>query len=454
MDIKKFFRYLFLVIMYLFLIIGFLSGYIIITGGGNLIFGILDIFLPSLACISFILYPAITIMAVGLHDRTKKLWTIAVILGVIITIMNAMPLIGGISSPILNAEKQFKAKFGDNYMNLIPADLRSKMRAVPFDFWRMYTDLENLEYNVNYSCGPYLIDPVSNDKFFFDYYSPKTGTGPFPVLINIHGGAWTLGNKGIENLVFYSRYFASQGYVVFDIQYGLAHFPGDKVFGLELDPLIATIQGYLGRSLTNKCYTVPEMIVQVVGNFTDYLAANAAEYKANISCVFVTGLSAGGHLTNCFIGWNTTWRHVFNDSIKIRGIIPRYGPCDFADLFSTHKNDQILGFDSNWEKVMEETFGGDPVLNEPLNRLISPLFYVDKSAPPCLFLQGIQDALVPIREARALKTSYDANATNPFILIEFPYVGHAFDVIPTSPASQIMLYYWERFMAIMQYWGG
>jgi len=398
----------------------------------------------------------IIVIAVGLHDRTKKLWLIAVIIGSIAMITNSLPLLAGIPEPINSAEQQFRAAFGDNYMDLIKPELRAKLRATPFEFWRMYNGIDNLEgkYNFTPDADYYYEDPVSHDRFYFDYYSPRTGTGPFPVLINIHGGAWTLGNKGVENLVFYSRYFASQGYVVFDIQYGLAHFPGDKVFGVEVDPLISQVQGLLGRSLTNKCYSIPEMIVQVVGNFTDYLAAHATEYKANLSCVFITGYSAGGHLTNCFIGWNTTWRNVFNHSLKIRGIIPRYGPTDFEEMYNVHTHDNILGLDPNFAVLLEKAFGGNPAKDEAFNRLISPLYYVDKSAPPCLFLQGRQDALAPPSQAYKLKDAYEKNATNPFILIEFPFVGHMFDTLPTSPAGQIALYYWERFMAIMQNWGG
>ncbi|MHA1269319.1 MAG: alpha/beta hydrolase fold domain-containing protein [Candidatus Helarchaeota archaeon] len=454
MSVKKVLRYFVLVIMYIVLVIGVIAGYIVITSGGNLIFGVLDIIISSAACVSFIIYPVIIIMAVALHDRNKKFWTIAVIIGLVATVMNAMPLIAGINSPITSAEQQFKASFGNDYMSLIPSEMQSKMRTSPFEFWRMYTNLEQLEYNVNYTCGPYLVDPISNDEFYFDYYSPVSGSGPFPVLINIHGGAWVIGNKGLENLVFYSRYFASQGYVVFDIQYGLAHFPGESLFGQDVDTLLSNVQGLLGRPLTNKSYTVAEMIVHVVGNFTDYLAAHASEYKANISSVFVTGLSAGGHLTNCFIGWNTTWRHVFNNSVKIRGIIPRYGPADLGDLYATHINDLILGSDPNFADLMEKAFGGNPATDNSLNRLISPIYYVNESAPACLFLQGSQDALAPASEARALKVVYDTYATNPCILIEFPYVGHMFDIVPTSPAGQIALYYWERFMAIMQNWGG
>ncbi|MHA1752732.1 MAG: alpha/beta hydrolase fold domain-containing protein [Candidatus Helarchaeota archaeon] len=450
MNIKKILRYLILIIAYLLLVVGFISGIIVVTGGQNLVFGVLNIILSSISCISFIFYLVIALIAAGLHDRDRKFWIIPLVLVIPIIIMNSMPLIAGISAPINSAETQFKAAFGDNYMSLIKPELRAKLRSSPFEFWRMYNGLEDLQYNVSYNQGPYLTDPTSGDKFYFDYYRPISGSGPFPVLINIHGGAWVIGNKGIENLVFYSRYFASQGYVVFDLQYGLAHFPGEKIFGYDVDPLLSQVQGLLGRSLTKRSYTVQEMIVQILGNFTDYLVANAGKYHANISCVFVTGLSAGGQLTETFIGWNTTWRNVFNDSVKIRGIIPRYGPCDFKDLFSTHMNDPIVGIDPNFDDLMEKAFGGNPVTDDSLNRLISPLYYVNKSAPPCLFLQGIQDALAPVEEARMLQAAYKANATSPFILIEFPFVGHMFDTIPTSPAGQIALYYWERFMAILQ----
>jgi hypothetical protein len=49
--------------------------------------------------------------------------------------------------------------------------------------------------------------------------------GQNSTLIRIHGGGWVSGDKGGSNMVQMNKYFAAQGYIVFDIQYGLYDSP-------------------------------------------------------------------------------------------------------------------------------------------------------------------------------------------------------------------------------------
>ncbi|MBD3227890.1 MAG: hypothetical protein GF329_06850 [Candidatus Lokiarchaeota archaeon] len=456
MNLKKIFKYIILIFGYLILLFGLYSGLVVVTG--KFLFGFLDTVLdclfPALACFSFLFFPVIVVVMVRLHGK-KGLKLIPIAFGLIVIILNAMPLIGGVQKPIQSAETQFQNEFGIDYMNSIDVNVRQNMRDSPFDFSKMYFGFDEYQCNISYNEGPYLTVNSSEgiDKFYFDYYGPKSGSGPYPTIINIHGGAWVIGNKGAENLVTYSKYFAQRGYAVFDIQYGLGHVSDEEatILGLNVDNALGLVQGLLGRELTNKSYTIPEMITQVVGNFTDYLAAHASEYNANISCVFVTGLSAGGHLTQTFIGWNNTWSHVFNDSLTIKGIIPRYGPADMGYLFEYQSNDVLLEAAGNFDELMIDVFGGNPVTDQAFEELISPIYYVDESAPPCLIIQGEQDRMVPAEIAWELRSTYKVNAPGtPCIIITFPYYGHALDFIPSSPGGQITLYYWERFMALLQ----
>lgn len=458
MNLKKIIKYIILIFGYLMLIFGLYSGLVVVTG--KFLFGFLDTvfncLFPALACFSFLFFPVIVVVMVRLHGKKKGLWMIPIAFGLVVIILNAMPLIGGVQKPIQNAEAQFQSNFGIDYEAKIDIGISQNMRDYPFDFSKMYFGFDEYDCNISYNEGPYLTVNSSEgiDKFYFDYYGPKTGTGPYPTIINIHGGAWVIGNKGAENLVTYSKYFAERGYAVFDIQYGLGHVSDEDatIYGLNVDNALGLVQGLLGRELTNKSYTVPEMITHVVGNFTDYLAGHAAEYHADISCVFVTGLSAGGHLTQTFIGWNTTWKHIFNDSLTIKGIIPRYGPADMGYLFGVQSTDTMLESSGNFDDLMNDVFGGNPVDNQSFNELISPIYYVDESAPPCLIIQGEQDRMVPAEIAWELKAAYEVNADpdTPCIIITFPYCGHALDFIPSSPGGQITLYYWERFMGLIQ----
>lgn len=52
-----------------------------------------------------------------------------------------------------------------------------------------------------------------------DYYYPTDEKGPFPVIINIHGGGFTAGGKEFRRGL--CTWYATQGFFVFNVNYGL-----------------------------------------------------------------------------------------------------------------------------------------------------------------------------------------------------------------------------------------
>ena len=57
-------------------------------------------------------------------------------------------------------------------------------------------------------------------------YTPKTQKGPFPLIINVHGGGWYYGDK--ERYQFYCYEMCKRGFAVINFSYRLApefHFP-------------------------------------------------------------------------------------------------------------------------------------------------------------------------------------------------------------------------------------
>jgi acetyl esterase/lipase len=445
MTLKGLLRILLLFCGYVLLIGGIYSGLVIVTGGFTLIDTLLMCALPIFVIYAFFLYPVIMIAMVRLHRMRKgKLWILPIILGVLVLSFCILPFTG-IPQTIKEGDTQFAATFGANYMDNIPVALKSKFQAAPFNFWKMYNNNDAFNCNVTKNCGPYLTVPGYNDSFYFDYYCPPSGVGPFPTIINIHGGAWVLGNKGMENRLMASRYLAQQGYVVLDIQYGLGSFPEDSF----VNDLLGTVQSLLGREMLNKSYTLSEIAVQVLGNFTDYIAAHALEYKINTSCVYVTGNSAGAHLTGLFLGYNTTYKNIFNHALQLKGLILFYCPSNLTDLFEMAVTDP-LGKMVNIRSYITKIFGGTPEDNATLLNMLSPALLVNKWSPPCLILHGEKDKLVPYVEALQLKTQLDANSIQN-ILLSFPFQGHAFDYSFNSPGGQISLYYFERFLAATQY---
>ncbi|MBM3529351.1 MAG: alpha/beta hydrolase [Alphaproteobacteria bacterium] len=77
-----------------------------------------------------------------------------------------------------------------------------------------------------------------------DLYLPK-GTGPFPVLVGVHGGGWVQGVRG--QFQHWGRYVAARGYALFAITYRLAK-PGQKTYPHAVQDVLAAIQFVRGNA--------------------------------------------------------------------------------------------------------------------------------------------------------------------------------------------------------------
>ena len=99
------------------------------------------------------------------------------------------------------------------------------------------------------------------------YYTEDGKSEKKPVYIYIHGGGWAAGNR--KGHSYYSKVFAKQGYLAVNIDYDLSdaeHHYWDKT------------EDELCRALA-------------------WLSENAEKYGADMKNVFLTGDSAGGHLS-------------------------------------------------------------------------------------------------------------------------------------------------------------
>jgi acetyl esterase/lipase len=77
-----------------------------------------------------------------------------------------------------------------------------------------------------------------------DLYLPK-GSGPFPVLIGIHGGGWVQGVRGA--LQYWGPYLAAHGTALFSVSYRLAK-TGQKTFPHAVQDVLAAIQFVRGKA--------------------------------------------------------------------------------------------------------------------------------------------------------------------------------------------------------------
>ena len=147
-------------------------------------------------------------------------------------------------------------------------------------------------------------DASSTQKL--DLYLPA-GAGPFPVIVNIHGGGFKLGDKGMVDDAS-GKAFLAAGYAIASIDYRLS---GEAKFPAAVLDAKAAVR---------------------------FLRANAAKYNLNPDKVVAFGQSAGGNIASML---GTTGNVAeFDDpslgnagvSSRVQAVINWFGPNDFAQM--------------------------------------------------------------------------------------------------------------------------
>lgn len=198
-----------------------------------------------------------------------------------------------------------------------------------------------------------------------DVYLPKTRSKDSPILLIIHGGFWTEGDKSD---------FA-------EIQ--------TQLFAMG----IASVNmNYRYVSSTNDVNGLMSDIRQAI----DHLKAHSDEWNISLKSLHLAGYSAGGHMALLY-GYHARREN------EVKSVISISGPAVFDEGFINSpllQNPKI--------KSSLEWLTGSPLPEHVLDpnfekyRLASPYTYREK-AIPTLFIHGINDEVVPYRQSWELK---------------------------------------------------
>jgi len=372
---------------------------------------ILEYFIPESALILGIFSLSATFLALKLIPRKKKIYFYSVMaIGLSISAIHIIP---AAMTPIevMNANNQFTAAFGPSWQSIPYAD-QKYMTGSPYSFSRYLIGMHPNDYIVNRNVLYYngSLDPKDeNITLYFDAYLPSGNRSILPgrnsTLIRFHGGGLQWYDKGLPNMQKMNYYFASQGYVVFDIQYGLY---GE--FGEEN----ALTPGYVKGN-----FTIDD-IMRHVGIFVQYLVNNSAIYGANLNSVFLSGGSAGGLLTCTTAFTLVNGNYTFYGTptpITIKGIIPFYPWINLTGTGAIKGSAELL----------------------------RPYTMVNVNSTPCLIFQGTNDNTVDPAVTQLLQNAYNA-AGRPCATLTMYLAGHVSDMVFEGYYNQIFLYYMERFM--------
>jgi acetyl esterase/lipase len=235
----------------------------------------------------------------------------------------------------------------------------------------------------------------AGERNLLDLYVHRSRPQPGPVLIYVHGGAWTHGKKDQQGLpVVY--HFASRGWLCVEPNYRLCP---DATFPDQLDDVKRVIA---------------------------WVHAHAHEFGGDPEQIFVAGGSAGGHLSAlaALTMNDPALQPGFEDAdTSFVAAMPLYGDYDWLDSHG-ERNDR--GLDRS-KYFTDKIVKCSPDTDRERWEQGSPLLHVRADAPPFFVVHGARDTMLLVEDARHFAAALRSVSRSPVVYAELPGAQHAFD---------------------------
>jgi acetyl esterase/lipase len=220
----------------------------------------------------------------------------------------------------------------------------------------------------------------SNAQQKMDIYLPAgRSTTTTKVIIMIHGGGWSTGDKTDFNQYIDSLKKREPGYAIFNINYRLANAP--DLFPAQENDVKAAIE---------------------------FIYNKRTEYPISDKFVLL-GASAGGHLALL-----QGYRHTA--PVKVKAIIDFFGPTDLTDMFNNPANPLV-------PLLLAGVTGGTPTTQSLIYQTSNPLNYINGQSSPTLIMHGGIDIVVSPSQSILLKNKLQTNSVvHQYIF--YPTEGH------------------------------
>ncbi|MCU0720150.1 MAG: alpha/beta hydrolase, partial [Pirellula sp.] len=220
-----------------------------------------------------------------------------------------------------------------------------------------------------------LSEPMHRADLFYPSEALPDGEKR-PVVLMIHGGAWTAGDKSYDRV--HARKLAARGYCVVVINYRLA--PTHK-FPAQLDDCRLALS---------------------------WIMSQAEQRSLDVDRIAAWGYSAGGHLTALL---------ALTEAPKPEGSAPRLQVCVCGgapfDLTNLPGDTEVLA----------GVFGKTPAQAPEVYQQASPISHVTKNTPPMFVFHGTKDWLVPNKNAVKMCQLLQENDVD-YEYCEVPGKGH------------------------------
>jgi acetyl esterase/lipase len=302
-----------------------------------------------------------------------------------------------------DAEDALVEGLGYDYLEQLDAKPTPAELATP---WRRLVNpfrMRNVDVVVDKDV-PYA--PEHGRRGLLDIYRPAAGTdGRAPVLLQVHGGGWTIGTKDQQGIPL-MQHLAAKGWICVAINYRLA----------PRDPM-------------------PAQVVDVKRAIA-WLRDHIAEYGGDPDYIAITGGSAGGHLTAlaAVTAGDPAYQPGFEDAdTSVAVAVPHYGVYDLAGSTGLRSaelmRDRFLA-----PRIFKRRWADAPDVFEAA----TPLLRVGKDAPDFFVLHGAHDSLVSVEQARLFVARLREVSGATVVYAELPGAQHAFDVFPSVRSAHVV----------------
>jgi len=208
-----------------------------------------------------------------------------------------------------------------------------------------------------------------------DLYLPANGSGPFPVVFYIHGGAFAIGDKRDINVFTFLKSL-EYGYALVSVNYSLSD---EAIFPVALREIKAAIR---------------------------WLKANGEEYLLDAGRIAACGGSSGGNLAAMVCLTDTV--EEFNDfslgnpdyPCNVQAAVDWFGPTDFLKMDEQFIESGMGDPNHEEEDSPESRYLGAKLADVPLLvELANPMTYIHENMPPILIQHGRLDCWVPVEQS-------------------------------------------------------
>ncbi len=256
----------------------------------------------------------------------------------------------------------------------------------------------------------------NHERHRVDVYIPKEPVSQSGLILFIHGGGWTSGDKEVHTPD--AEYFASLGYISATMNY---RYVSENI---HIDHVLDDVSSAL-EVIKQKC----------------------SQHGFDISRLLLSGGSAGAHLA-------LLYAYIKGDGAPV----PPVAVCAYCPPSDCAREDFLMGINGEFEdwkyeilsmvcdaEISKATFKNE-ASQKALGK-ISPINYVDKNCVPTAIFYGKEDELIPMghiedfeRKLSKAKVKHD--------LVLYENSNHALDKDPdaSEEARNVMKRYAEMYL--------